>query len=217
MTLEVRGLSRGPLGPVDLALAAGSCTALQGPSGAGKTLLLRALADLDPAQGTVTLAGEERAAIDGPTWRRRVGYLPAEPGWWADRVGAHLDADAASLAALRLAPALVERPVAELSTGERQRLALLRALATRPEVLLLDEPTSALDEEAARAVEALVGARRAHGLAVLWVTHDDAQARRVADRVLRLEAGRLVEGEGDDEGAPNAPDDGAPRDGAPAP
>ena len=191
--LSARGLRNGPLGPVDLELRAGECVVVRGPSGAGKSLLLRALADLDPASGDLRLQGERREELAAPAWRRRVAYLPAEPGWWAPRAGehfAHGPPAADELAALGLEPALLERSVARLSTGERQRRALLRALAGAPEVLLLDEPTAALDPASVTAVEGLVAARRAAGVGVLWVSHDDEQAARVGDRRLELEAGR---------------------------
>ena len=87
--LSIRGLTRPGLAPVDLDLAAGECVAVLGPSGAGKTLLLRAIADLDPNRGEAILGGEARSDMSGPAWRRRVGYLAAESGWWADGVGAH--------------------------------------------------------------------------------------------------------------------------------
>jgi phosphate-transporting ATPase len=163
-------------------LGAGACVAVRGPSGAGKTLLLRALADLDPNRGEVTLDGAARDAMPAPRWRRLVTYLAAEPAWWADTVGEHF-ADWAAAAPLIAALGLPEDcpswPVARASTGERQRLALARGLAHRPRVVLLDEPTSGLDEDARRAAETLLLKRFRGGLSALWVTHDDAQARRV--------------------------------------
>ncbi len=194
--LVVSNLSRPGLAPASFSLSGGECVAVRGPSGAGKSLLLRAIVDLDPNSGDVALDGRSREAMSGPAWRRLVGYLPAEPGWWADRVGAHF-ADWAAAAPLidRVGlPAdacdwLLTRP----STGERMRLALIRALVLRPKVLLLDEPTAALDALAVTAVEALIAAHVAAGVAVLWVTHDAAQGRRVAKRFLVVEAGRVRE------------------------
>ena len=193
--LSATGLHRPPLGPVDLVLQAGECLAIEGPSGAGKSLLLRALADLDEAAGEVWLESSRREALGGPEWRRRVAYLPAEPGWWAERGDAHLvDVAAAApmLERLGLTRQTVERPVSQLSTGERQRLALVRALEQRPRVLLLDEPTAALDDEAGAAVEALVAEWRHDGLGVLWVSHDGRQRARVAERCLRMADGRML-------------------------
>ena len=85
------------------------------------------------------------------------------------------------------------RRVSQLSTGERQRFALLRALEHRPEVLLLDEPTGPLDDDSTGAVEALLREKQSNGLAVLWVTHDKRQAGRVASRRFWIERGCLRE------------------------
>ncbi|MDQ2696132.1 MAG: ABC transporter ATP-binding protein, partial [Pseudomonadota bacterium] len=183
--LTVRHLRRPGLGPLSFAVAAGECLAVRGRSGAGKTLLLRAIADLDPSQGEVLLDGVARDAIPAPAWRRQVVYVPAESGWWGQHVAGHV-ADwnrAVPLARrLGLAAEVGDWAVSRLSTGERQRLALVRALVLDPRLLLLDEPTSGLDESSAAAVEALLDERRQRGTAVLWVTHDAAQSRRVARR-----------------------------------
>src|SRR5438094_3327582 len=80
--LQVRDLQTSILKPASFSLSAGEALAVRGPSGAGKTLLLRAVADLDPNEGLVTLDGRERSIFAGPEWRRLVGYVPAEPGWW---------------------------------------------------------------------------------------------------------------------------------------
>ena len=89
--LQVCDLRTNLLKPASLSLSAGECIAVRGPSGSGKTLLLRAIADLDPNEGLVSLGGRDRSTIAGPEWRRLVGYVPAEPGWWADTVGEHFD------------------------------------------------------------------------------------------------------------------------------
>lgn len=193
--LRVRGLVTKAGGPAELDLAAGEIVALRGPSGAGKSLLLRALADLDPAEGEVSLDGTPREAIPAPEWRRLVAYVPAESGWWADRVRAHFANGAGLVERLGLDPAALDWEVRRLSTGERQRLAIARALALEPRVWLMDEPTAALDAEAAARVEALLREGREDGAAILIVTHDAEQARRLADRTLHIEAGRLSEGE----------------------
>jgi putative ABC transport system ATP-binding protein len=194
--LVVEGLTRPGLEPAALVVAAGECIAVRGPSGAGKTLLLRAIADLDPNEGSVTLDGILREAMPAPEWRRQVIYLAAEPGWWAERVAQHFD-DWRQVEALAqrllLPPSIGAVPVARLSTGERQRLAVLRAVCRSPRVLLLDEPTAALDAAARDAVEVLLDERRRGGTAILWVTHDLAQALRVASRRLTVEAGRVRE------------------------
>src|ERR1700687_3706792 len=87
--LQVRNFRTSILKPASFSLSAGEALAVRGPSGAGKTLLLRAVADLDPNEGLVTLNGRERSTIAGPAWRRLGGYVPADPGWWAATVRAH--------------------------------------------------------------------------------------------------------------------------------
>lgn len=194
--LLIDNLCRPGLEPVNFRIDAGEAVALCGPSGSGKTLLLRAIADLDPATGKVSLDGIDREAMPAPAWRRQVCYLAAEPGWWAERVADHVPdwAAAAPLAERLLLPASIgAAAVARLSTGERQRLALVRAMVGRPRVFLLDEPTSALDDAARAAVEGVLAERRAAGAALLWVTHDTAQAARVAARRLEIAAGRVRE------------------------
>ena len=191
--LKVRDLCRPGLEPISFSLEPGGCLAVSGPSGAGKSLLLRALADLDPNRGTVMLGGEDREAMPAPRWRRRVVYVQTEPGWWAETVAGHFDDWSAArplATALGLPPECGDWPVLRLSTGERQRLGLVRALVKSPAVLLLDEPTSGLNAEATAAVEASIARFRSDRGAVVWVTHDQDQAERVADRHLLIENGR---------------------------
>ena len=140
--------------------------------------------------------GRDRSKIPGPEWRRLVGYVPAEPGWWAETVGEHFGnwtAAAAALGKLGFPEEAKSWPISRLSTGERLRLALVRALIVGPKVLLLDEPTAALDLASVAAVESLLADRIRAGLAVLWVTHDAGQARRIARRQLVVEAGSVRE------------------------
>ena len=99
--LQVRDLRTDILKPASFSLATGECIGVKGPSGAGKTLLLRAIADLDPNQGLVSLEGRDRSTIPGPEWRRLVGYVPAEPGWWAETVGEHFGDWTAAAAVLK--------------------------------------------------------------------------------------------------------------------
>ncbi|MDH5785044.1 MAG: ABC transporter ATP-binding protein [Chromatiales bacterium] len=191
--LHLAAVSTLHLGPVDWQIKRGECVSLSGPSGSGKSLLLRAIADLDPHGGEVRLDGVACETMAGHLWRRRVGLLPAEPFWWSERVGDHFITDVAeTLDMLGLNPAALEWNTTRCSTGERQRLALARLLQSYPEVILLDEPTAALDQRSVAQVEALIeGYRLRHNAAVVWVSHDAEQCKRVASRHFTLCDGQL--------------------------
>lgn len=157
-------------------------------------MLLRALADLDPVSGQMYLDGNSFLDSSGPHWRRQVALLTAESFWWHADVAAHFDTppDAATLARLNLPPDILDKPVERTSTGERQRLALLRLLQHQPKVLLLDEPTANLDDDNRRAVEELISDYLLqHQACALWTSHDRQQIRRVAGRHFGIDAQRL--------------------------
>jgi ABC-type iron transport system FetAB ATPase subunit len=179
---------------MSLSLLGGECIVLTGPSGAGKTLLLRALADMDPADGEVRLDGVQRNELSGPEWRRQVGLLPAESHWWAERVGEHFaHAPSDDLSKLGFNVDVLNWQISRLSSGERQRLAIARLLTNRPRVLLLDEPTANLDPDNTSRVESLLKNYAQQCRAgMLWVSHDAEQAARVADRIFRIADGRLL-------------------------
>ncbi len=205
------------VGPIDLAIGAGECVCIRGASGSGKSLLLRAIADLDLHQGEARLDTRACAVTPAPQWRRQVALVMAEGQWWAETVGEHFadGCDPAWLERLGLPAAALDWQVARCSTGERQRLALLRTLMRQPAALLLDEPTGNLDEDSTARVEALLDDyRRAHDAALLWVSHDPRQAARVAQRRFVLEEGRLVE-EGEIDRAGTDGDEAAGADKAP--
>jgi phosphate-transporting ATPase len=193
--LTVNALSRLHI-CVSFELNDGECIALQGPSGVGKSLLLRAIADLDPNEGAVKLDGTLREAVPAPLWRKKVTYVAAEPGWWADTVQKHFTpwADAIPLVTrLGLPPSCGTWLVRRLSTGEKQRLGLVRALMLRSRVLLLDEPTSALDPAATATLESIIAEYVSSGTSAIWSTHDSAQARRVGSRLFVMGGGGRIE------------------------
>ncbi|WP_197094593.1 ABC transporter ATP-binding protein [Microvirga massiliensis] len=194
--LEARALRRLHVGPTDLTIERGTCVSIAGQSGSGKSVLLRMIADLDPHDGDAFLDGRACSRMPAPAWRHRVTYVAAESGWWDESVGVHFAAGtdfATLLPSVGLPAEASGWPVARLSTGERQRLALLRALGPDNRVLLLDEPTSGLDEASVALVEAVLRERLARGTAILLVTHDPDQAARMASRHLELRDGRLGE------------------------
>jgi len=194
--LGIQGLRTLRGGLIDLGVSRGECICILGKSGSGKSVFLRLIADLDPGEGTVTLDGTNRNAWSGPEWRRRVIYQAAEPAWWAATVAEHFPADsqgqlAAWLPEVGLSDEIAHADIARLSTGERQRLALLRSLARKPVVLLLDEPTASLDQKTTFAVEALLSRQLAAGLTLLMVTHSQEQARRMGHRRFEMADGSL--------------------------
>lgn len=191
--LRVEHLRIGSLPPLSFAVANGECLAIEGPSGSGKTRILRAIADLDPVDGQLFLDGTERREMPPQAWRKAVRYAAAEPGWWTDTPRGTLPASAAShpriarlLAAVGLDDGVLDRAVSHLSTGERQRIALVRALVDEPKVLLLDEPTGALDVAATALVEELIRFQLLAGRSVLIASHDGGLINRLAHARLQL-------------------------------
>lgn len=190
------------LADVSGAVPAGGITVVAGPSGAGKTTLLRLCNRLDvPSRGRVVYRGEDVSALDPLVLRRRVGMvfqLPRLlPGTVRDNlVVAAPEADdtacAAVLERVSLPPTFLARAGDGLSGGEAQRVCLARTLITGPDVLLADEPTSALDPTPRLAFERLAKELTSDGLTIVWVTHDVAQLRRLADHVLVLMDGRVA-------------------------
>ena len=179
-------------------------TALLGPSGSGKSSLLRLLNRLsDPDLGTIHFKGDDVRTLDVLDLRRRAVLVPQLP--------APLPGHGGRQRALRTVAAATARPTStrasgapgsraptptatprELSVGEQQRVMLARALALEPEVLLLDEPTSALDEAARDGVERTLIELAQAGVAMVLVTHDRGQAVRIASKVVELREGRVV-------------------------
>jgi putative ABC transport system ATP-binding protein len=189
---------------VSFEVARGDVLALLGPSGAGKSSLLRLLNRLDePTGGAVLVEGVDHRTLAPRELRRRVGMVMQTaalfPGTAAENVrfgprqhGVELsDAQVAALLAQVGLAGFEGRDAGRLSGGEAQRVSIARAVANEPAVLLLDEPTSALDARSKREIEALLlEVVRARALTCVIITHDLAQAARVATRALVLEQGR---------------------------
>lgn len=179
------------IGPFDLSVSSGQCLAVTGPSGAGKSLLLRMVADLLPHKGTCRLDDSECASMSAPQWRSLVRYSGSEPGWWAPSVAAHFrgaEAVRAQAQRLGLSPDLLDAAPERLSTGERQRFALLRAIEQRPRFLLLDEPTSALDHTSTLLVEGLIAELLSEDIGVIIVSHAEGQVERLSDAIFSVGA-----------------------------
>jgi len=190
------------LDTVTASIPAAGITVVSGPSGAGKTTLLRLCNRLEvPDAGTLSYRGQPLDALDPLVLRRRVGMVFQRPTPFpcsvADNLAvAHPDASTEELAMalerVALDPGLLDQEARTLSGGELQRMCLARTLVTRPETLLLDEPTSALDAQPKRVFENTARDLAGQGITIIWVTHDDAQARRVANRTYQLRDGHLT-------------------------
>ena len=196
--LVVKGLTFLDNGPYAFSVSAGECVGLSGQSGIGKSQLLKALVDLIPHSGEVSLDGVVCSDIPAPEWRKKVSLVPAESYWWYDRVEQHFPnlqhrfLDGNWLDELGFPAEVVSWQVSRLSTGERQRLALLRALVNEPRVLLLDEPTSGLDPFFTARFEGILHQyQQQTRCAILWVTHDREQLQRVAERAYLVEKNGL--------------------------
>ena len=200
--VTVARAGRRVLDGVTARIPAAGITVVSGPSGAGKTTLLRLCNRLEvPDSGTVCYRGQALDELDPLVLRHRVGMVFQRPtpfpGTVADNLAvAHPDAGpeelGAALTRVALDPGLLGQDARTLSGGELQRMCLARTLVTQPETLLLDEPTSALDAQPKQVFEATARELAAQGITIIWVTHDDAQAGRVADRVYQLRDGHLT-------------------------
>jgi putative ABC transport system ATP-binding protein len=215
--LSVQNLSlarngRSILSDTSLHVFPGEIVCLLGPSGGGKSSLLRCLNRLtEPPPNSVFYNGQDIHTLDVLALRRQVGMVFQKPALFPGTVAENIlygpnlqekmsppPTIEALLALAGLSSAYAQRDVAQLSGGEAQRVSLARALANRPDTLLLDEPTSALDPAAQRHIEeAILRLRTVLGVTVLWVTHNVAEATVVADRIYLLLNGRIA-----DEGTP---------------
>jgi UDP-glucose/iron transport system ATP-binding protein len=209
LRVEGLGLTRGNrlvLHDITTSFAGGVVTAVVGPSGAGKSSLLRCLNRLEePDHGRVTLDGTDIRSLEPTSLRRRVGMIFQTPVIFEGGVRANLlygypDQDEAKLAgaleAAGLPASFLDRESSALSVGQAQRVCIARALVRDPEVILMDEPTSALDRDATARIEFLLGSLLERKLTIVLVTHNLAQARRVAGRgILLMDGGIVAEGD----------------------
>lgn len=192
-TLNVEQLRFLELGPYDFQLHAGQCTGLSGPSGCGKSQLLRCLADLEPHQGKINLDAVEQQSVPAHEWRKKVALLPAESQWWYDSVAEHFETlEQNALERLGFQSEVGRWSIMRMSSGEKQRLGLLRLLQNQPQVLLLDEPTANLDQDNTRLFEEFVMEYlQLHQATCIWVSHDADQLKRIAQHHFVFQSGEL--------------------------
>ena len=188
MSLVLEGVSFLGLGPFSFQVAGGEKVTMQGASGLGKSQLLRAIVDLTPFSGSVQFGDLETTQIPPQQLRKKIGYLPATAAWWHDSIPPHFkEPDKLPLAELAFDSSILTKEMHQLSSGEKQRLGLLRLLENEPDFLLLDEPTASLDPANVGLMEDFIAAYcKKTGAGYLWVSHDPAQAKRMGQRSLQL-------------------------------
>ncbi len=176
-------------GPYSFEVRENEIFGLTGVSGIGKTQMLRALVEVISYRGEVRLRGTLSSSFSAPDWRKKVAFVPAESCWWQDTVGEHFPLTQHGylydnwIESLGFSRDVLTWRVSRLSTGEKQRLALARALINEPSILLLDEPCSALDAQSSSMVEEILCQyRNRNQTALIWVSHDLDQLDRVATR-----------------------------------
>jgi len=180
-------------GPIHFQLNETEIMGISGASGSGKSRLLRALADLDEHRGDIQLNELNQQKIAAHWWRKKVALLAAETSWWFDTVGEHFtDLNETDLMALGFTKDSLQWSVARLSSGEKQRLGLLRLLQNNPAVLLLDEPTANLDKHNTKIFENFVMQYlQKQPAGAIWVGHDTEQLQRICQKKYILENGEL--------------------------
>lgn len=188
---ELRALD---VGPVNLEINPGEIICIRGDSGSGKSIMLKAIADIIPHDGQVFLGKTSADSLTGPEWRKKVGLLPAQSAWWKDRVKDHyIKPESIDFKSLGFEEKILDWEIRRLSSGEKQRLSILRLLENRPVALLLDEPTANLDPGNTERVEKLISEySRTSECPVIWVSHDLSQSERVASRLFTMRSGILT-------------------------
>lgn len=190
--LRLEELQIANIEPINLTIVSGQCIGVSGESGSGKTRLLRAIADLDEHGGQVYEENIAQDQVKAHEWRRRVALLPAESQWWFDTVHQHFNTQAKYIEALGFDQDVMHWNVSRCSSGEKQRLSILRMLSNCPRVLLLDEPTANLDSSNIARVEDFIGNYLSeHNAIAIWVGHDAAQLERVSQQQYHLSGGQL--------------------------
>ena len=192
-TLNIQGLNLSHIteyqGVLDCIIEPGQTLGLSGPSGVGKSVLIKAIADIIPHQGKIFLDNVESQMMSAYEWRKKVTVFPAESQWWFDTVGEHFKAYRPDLfEPLGFDSGVLSWEVSHLSSGEKQRLACIRGLQNQPQVLLMDEPTANLDSDNKRRLETLIAQYQTqYQTPVIWVSHDHAQLQSYCHQILVMD------------------------------
>lgn len=191
--LSITNLHYLNFGPINLQVKASEMVGLSGASGSGKSRLLRALADLDEHEGDIHLDETSQQAMSAHAWRKKIALLSADTSWWFDTVAEHFnELPERQLESLGFSQNIANWSIARLSSGEKQRLGLLRLLQNNPDVLLLDEPTANLDNHNTELFETFVrDYLSANTACAIWVSHDIEQLGKICERRYEIKQGEL--------------------------
>ena len=196
VSLKINTIKTSFLDVKSFSVSAKQVVFIRGESGSGKSLLLRAIADIDLNEADISLNGQQRDSISAVEWRKQVSLLPARAQWWGDCIEDSLQCSLEDLVSLSLPENILHQEIASISSGENQRLALLRLLQHKPKVLLLDEPTANLDSSSMEKMERfIIGYLKNNNAGAIWVSHDAEQIKRVSLQIeshcLDIEKGQL--------------------------
>ncbi len=179
---------------INLEVHPGEIISISGESGSGKSLFMKAIIDLIPTSGEIMFGAISRSTVPAYIWRRKIAFLPTESFWWGDSTKEQISAiENSLLKQLSFNSEIYDKPIHNLSTGEKQRLAFLRVICKRPDVLLLDEPTTSMDPENAQKVERLIlDIANSNNTPIVLVSHDVEQRDRLATRHFKIENKTLI-------------------------
>ncbi len=194
---------------INLTVEKGDCISIVGQSGSGKSTFLKMLSDLiSPTGGSIYYNGKDYKEINPIELRRKISYCIQIPYLFGESVYENLafpfeirntsvdeDEILKSLELLKLDKSYLNKKVDALSGGEKQRIALIRNLLSKPDILLLDEVTSGLDKENTKIVQSLIKKINEEGMTILWITHDMDQSKSIFNKRVHIDGGKIIKEE----------------------